>query len=47
MDKIGLSQTTACAVAACNPTTFRRVLRQLDDGPLRVFRIYQGKSASS
>jgi len=34
MDKIGLSQTKACAVATCNRKTFRRVLRRLDDGPL-------------
>ncbi|MDP9017066.1 MAG: IS3 family transposase, partial [Candidatus Eremiobacteraeota bacterium] len=34
MDKVGLSQTKACAVATCNRKTFRRVLRRPDDGPL-------------
>jgi putative transposase len=31
MDKIGLSQRKACAVATCNRKTFRRVLRRTDD----------------
>ena len=31
IEKIGLSQRKACAVATCNPKTYRRVLRITDD----------------
>ena len=34
VDKIGLSQRKACAVATCNRKTFRRVLRRPDDAVL-------------
>ncbi len=34
IDKIGLSQRKACAVATCNRKTFRRVLRRPDDADL-------------
>jgi putative transposase len=34
VDKIGLSQRKACAVATCNRKTFRRVLRRTDDAAL-------------
>jgi putative transposase len=34
MDKIGLSQRRACAVATCNRKTFRRILRLTDDAVL-------------
>ncbi len=34
IEKIGLSQRKACAVATCNAKTYRRVLRVMDDSAL-------------
>jgi hypothetical protein len=49
MDKIGLSQRKACAVATCNCKTFRRVLCRTDDAALlqRLHELAAEKQASA